>query len=422
MNKKIIKLCTPLLVVSLLTGCGIQNKAKPKVETPKTEISFSWWGNDDRHAYTMDGVDLFQQKFPEINVSYRYGEWAGFENKNRVWMKSRTQADVMQINYAWINTYSPTGEGYYDLYQLKDIIDLDSFDARDLSYGEQNGKLNGIPIAFNTSTFWFNKKIFEKYNLEYPKTWDDFFAVAKVLREDNIYVLGVPDKHLFLMMIAYYEQTVGKYVFNEDGTLAIDQAGIEYLLKFYKRMIDEKVLIPIDKFDRMKFVDGTVAGSAFWISDADNYCSALEEAGGEAEVSSYPVAPNAKLSGLYTKPATMYAINSITEHPKEAAKLLNYLLTNKDMIELQGTEKGVPACKDAVKILKENKQLDTYGYKANLEMENVKDKMNNMIPTMENTTAIDGFKSIADGYIYDVKGLEATAKEIYEALSHLDEE
>lgn len=422
MNKKIVRLCTPLLVISLLTGCGIQNNNKQKKETSKTEISFSWWGNDDRHAYTMDGVDLFQENNPDINVSYRYGEWAGFENKNRVWMKSRTQADVMQINYAWINTYSPTGEGYYDLYQLKDIIDLDSFDSRDLAYGEQNGKLNGIPIAFNTSTFWFNKNIFEKYNLEYPKTWDDFFAVAKVLSKDNIYVLGLPDKHLFLMMIAYYEQTVGKYVFNEDGTLAIDQSGIEYILKFYKRMIDEKVLIPIDKFDRMKFVDGTVAGSAFWISDADNYCCALEEAGGEAVVGSYPVAPNSKLSGLYMKPATMYAINSITEHPKQAAKLLNYLLTDKDMIKLQGTEKGVPACKDAVKILQKNEQLATYGYKANLEMENVKDKMNNMIPNMENTTAIEGFKSIADGYIYDVKSLESISKEIYDVLSHLNEE
>ena len=78
--------------------------------TDVTRVQMSWWGNDGRHMYTMKGVDLFQEKNPEIAVAYRYGEWNGYEKRNKVWMKSHNAADVMQINYAWLNEYSKDGE------------------------------------------------------------------------------------------------------------------------------------------------------------------------------------------------------------------------------------------------------------------------------------------------------------------------
>ena len=125
-------------------------------------------GNDARHAYTMDGVDEFQKQNPDIDVEYHYGDWNGYEKRMQVWMKSHTETDVMQINYAWLDTYSRDGSGYYDLYQLKDYIDLDNFTKEDLAFGEKNGKLNAIPIAFNTSTVYYNKKIYDAYGLSLP--------------------------------------------------------------------------------------------------------------------------------------------------------------------------------------------------------------------------------------------------------------
>ena len=53
-----------LLLVMTLTGC---NESMTNENQNRTEITFSWWGNDDRHAYTMDGIDIFCANNPVVS-------------------------------------------------------------------------------------------------------------------------------------------------------------------------------------------------------------------------------------------------------------------------------------------------------------------------------------------------------------------
>ena len=39
-------------------------------------------------------------------------------------MNSKTETDVMQINFGWLSEYSADGRGYYDLEKVSDVIDL----------------------------------------------------------------------------------------------------------------------------------------------------------------------------------------------------------------------------------------------------------------------------------------------------------
>ncbi len=384
--------------------------------TDVTRVQMSWWGNDGRHMYTMKGVDLFQEKNPEIAVAYRYGEWNGYEKRNKVWMKSHNAADVMQINYAWLNEYSKDGEGYYDLNTLSEYIDLDNFTEEELSYGMQNGKLNALPIAMNTHTFYYNQDILEENGLSVPETWDDLFAMAKVLGPQGKYVLGFSKKQMFLLLISYYEQSTGKRFFNDDGTLAIDEAGITGLLELYKKLIDEKVVCPVDSFDRTDYMSGKIVGTMCWISDTKLYCDAPLEAGVNVSHGSYPKLPGATTSGWYIKPATMWAISVDTEHPEEAAKLLNYLLNDPEMAKLQKNEKGVPVSKAAVAALKEEGLLETNEYKAIQEMNEKQGELKLIIPNMENERIIDAFKIKADEYLYDKMSVSQCATETRKAM------
>ena len=382
----------------------------------ETKIQMSWWGNDARHAYTMEGVDVFQEKNPDIEVSYRYGEWNGYEKRTKVWMESHTEADVMQINYAWLEEYSHDGTGFYDLNELSDYIDLDNFTDEEKAYGIKNGKLNALPIAMNTHTFYYNQDLLDKYGLEVPKTWDDLYRLGRVAAKDNKYAIGISKKQLFLLMIAYYEQNYGKTVFNKDGTLAIDEDGLAFILEFYKKMLDEHVLCPVDTFDRANYMSGGIVGTMCWISDTKIYCDGLAETGAKVSRGSFPKLTGAKLSGWYIKPATMWAISAGTEHPEEAAMLLNYLLNDPDMAKLQQTEKGVPVSDAAVEALNEEGLSKTNEYMAVSEMNENIDEMNLMIPSMENESIIDAFKSGADEYIFDKMTVEECAKATCKAM------
>ena len=389
------------------------DQKKVEINPTTTRLQMSWWGNDGRHMYTMEGVDLFQQKHPEIRVDYRYGEWNGYEKRTKVWMESHNEADVMQINYAWLDVYSSDGTGFYDLNTLSDVLDLSNFTEEELSYGMKAGKLNALPIAMNTHTFYYNQDILDQYGLTVPKKWDDLFSMAKVLAPKGKYVLGFAKKHLFLLMIAYYEQSFGTPFFNQDGTLAADAKGIEYVLKFYRRLLDEHVICPIDSFDRAKYMSGEIVGTMCWISDTKIYCDGLAETGVKVSRGEYPKLDGASLSGWYIKPATMWAISKDTEHPREAALLLNYLLNDPDMAKLQKTEKGVPVSAAAVAALNEEGLSESNDYKAIQEMNAHQDELSLIIPNMENESIIDAFKSGADEYLYDKKNAPECAESIY---------
>ena len=188
-----------MFMFSLASCSSSVSKVRISAQEQSTVISMSWWGNDPRHEYTLQGLSLFQELNPDIIVDHSYGVWNGYERRYLMQMASHNNCDVMQINYAWLSEYSADGTGYYDINQLSDYIDLSQFTQEDLATGMRDGHLNALPIAYNTVCLFYNADMFASYGLDIPRTWDDLFAAADVMSEDGIYVLGMVNKHLFLL-------------------------------------------------------------------------------------------------------------------------------------------------------------------------------------------------------------------------------
>ena len=414
LKRTISCLSVAALAICNLSGCGEREAiTKLTIETEKkTEVSFSWWGNDDRHKYTMEVVNLFQKENPDIKIIPQYGVWSGYEKRYNLNMMSDNETDVMQINSAWLSKYSPDGGGYYDLNTLKEYINFAGYSSEMLSYGYMNGKLNAIPIALNASTMYYNADIYKKYDLELPKEWDDFFAAAEVMSEDGIYPLGMAKKQLFLFLITWYEQLSGKEPFDENGNWVYEKADVRKILEFYGELREKNVLCPVDDFGSSMFSGEQVAGVMAWTSDANSYCGFLSENGVDIRIGEYPVMKDAKMLGWYLKPASLYAISRITDEPVAAAKFLDYLINSEEMIIKQGTEKGVPCNVIAIRVLQENGLLDGFEYKANQMMESHRRDMNVMPAQMENDNIITIFKDGADKYLYGRASAETAAEEI----------
>ena len=116
------------ICVILCCGCG-KNESLLVVDKPeKTEIVFSWWGDADRHEYTIKAIKNFEELYPNINVILKYGDWTGYKDRIKIEMAAHAQADVMQINYAWLEEYSPDGDGFFDIYERRPDINLVAFD------------------------------------------------------------------------------------------------------------------------------------------------------------------------------------------------------------------------------------------------------------------------------------------------------
>ena len=416
MSKKIIALIMLLCIV--LTGCG--KKIAVTEQDSRTEISLAWWGNDARTAYTLEAVRKFETKHPDIKVNVRYSEWSGYEARNKIQMISGRESDVMLVNFAWLSEFSKDGNGYYDLNELKDIVDIDAFDKDMLEYGMRAGKLNAIPIAMNAETMYIDKTIYDKYSLDIPETWDDYFEAAKVMSKDGIYPLSGVAKAIWMMVFSYGEQVTGKSFFSKTGELQITPDDFKVMIDFYDRLVDEKVIPAVEYYDRLSLENGTYAGSIAWISDAMNYYKDRIDKGNEIVVAPYP-----HLDGMtsgsrwYAKPATLYAISKNVEHPKEAAMLLEYLLNSEDVALLQGTDKGVPLSDKARNILNEHDGLKGLQYDASLQMED-NESIEPMNPAIEDGGVIDMFIAACDKVVFNKATSDVAAKELYNELTTPD--
>jgi len=132
MRKTTGMMCAAILAASMLaTGCSSKTAEPAKGETAgkdaggEVALNFSWWGNDDRHQATQKAIDAFNAAHAgKIKVT---GEPSGFGNLEETFATryaGGTAADVMTVNYPWVLQYSPDGNGFYDLDQVKDIFDF----------------------------------------------------------------------------------------------------------------------------------------------------------------------------------------------------------------------------------------------------------------------------------------------------------
>ena len=406
-----------LAAALLLSGCSRQAVLTSNFE--QVDVSLSWWGNDVRHEYTLAAVKEFEKLHPEINVVCHYSDWSGYQKRSDAQMASNTESDVMQINYAWIQQYSPDGDEYYDISKLSDYIDLSNFSEDELDFGMQNGSLNAIPIALNTQTVYINKTIYEQYGLGIPQTWDDLFAAAKVMNGET-YPIAMVAKSLWFFVIAYAEQLTGKTFMNLDGSINFTAADVQVMIDFYCRLVNEKVMPQPEYYDSLKVATGEYGGILAWISDASSHCGKAIANGYEIIVVNYPVGDSAEVGdGWYAKPATMYAISRDTDHPKEAAMLLDFLLNSEEMAKLQGVEKGVPVSASARACLEENDMLTGIQYEAFLKMNEYTEDIAVVSPYLENDSMIDGFRNACNAVLYDRSTSEEQAQELYHLFTGL---
>ncbi|MBQ1519771.1 MAG: carbohydrate ABC transporter substrate-binding protein [Ruminococcus sp.] len=408
-----------LIFTSAAAGCSDEKVIKEHKQ--QTEISFSWWGNDIRNEYTLAAVSKFEELHPDIKVDCSYSEWSGFEARSRVRMISNTEADVMQINFGWLEEYSSDGDGYYDLEKQRDLIDISSFTDEQLEFGRMNGVLNALPIAMNTETLYFNKTLFDKYGISIPHTWDDLFDAAKVMSKDEVFPLSGSKKSIWLLLLAYAEQTCGKALLDENGDLQFKPKDFQIMLEEYKKMTKEKVIPQVEYFVRTEIDSEKYAGAVAWVSDADNYFKECIKKGDEILIGDYPsYDPEKSGAGWYTKPAQLYAVSRDTEQPEEAAMLLDFLVNSKEMALLQGVEKGIPLSSVARKYIDEQGMLNGIQYEASQHMEDNKETRS-MDPFLEDSDVIDCFMKECNEVLFGKSSIEYAANTLYKTAKEVNQ-
>ena len=341
MNKsKLLIVCACAVIAAFLcAGCGKSKQAEGT-------LRFAWWGGNERHQATIKVIALFEERNPGVKVEAEYGGWDGYREKLITQLAGGTAPDIMQIDQPWLHELSSLGEVFYPL----EGADTIAFDQNFLeAYCRFDGKLRGLPTGLNGETFLVNAPLLTRAGVN-PDTiwnWENLFTEGKkvsALGADN-YLLAIDSALTRDFFKTYMKQLAGGLI-NEDKQLAFTTAQAESALKLFKRLLDEKILIPFNESSlyRQKpeenpdWVNGHLALMHSWASNQERSGAGVPG----LVASSLPIMPNAVDSGVRVRPSQLLTVNNASKNKELAVKFVNFFFNDPDAVEILAIVRGVP--------------------------------------------------------------------------------
>lgn len=220
-----------LLMVLALAGCSSSTSSNNESASKggdKTVIKFMhlWPEGSSKAQFTIvnDIIKQYEKDHPDVKIQTEILGNEQYKDKIKVLSASNELPDV---GVTWAAGYmQPFVKGEM-FAPLDDVIDSnlkDQFVAGTTEAFAIDGKTYGLPLELNITPVYYNKEIFEKYNLEVPETYDDFLTVVKTLTDNGVtpITLGNKDRWTGSMWYMYLADRIGG---PEVLTNAINRSG-----------------------------------------------------------------------------------------------------------------------------------------------------------------------------------------------------
>ncbi len=193
--KTIVVMMVLLLVSTAAFAQGNDESSNAQGKTEKVELVL--W--DVQTSTTLrDIVDAAAQRFmddhPDVSLDVVHIQNDAYKTKLKVAMGAGTPPDIF---HNWGGGVLKTYVDADNVYEITDTVetlkekgmsasfDPVTFDGK--SYGVPYGGLSGV-------FFWYRQDIFDKYNIEPPKTWDELIEVGEILKSHGIVPLSLANK------------------------------------------------------------------------------------------------------------------------------------------------------------------------------------------------------------------------------------
>jgi multiple sugar transport system substrate-binding protein len=315
----------------------------------ETRLRLIWWGNPDRDKRTNDVVDLYQQKNPEVSIAPENYQWGDYWQKLATQAAGRNLPDVIQMDYRYIFEYARRGQlAELDSF-IGNQIDLADFDQNQLNSGKVDGKVYGISMGANSMATVYNKTKLDELGVEMPDptkwNYDDLATIGKDVKDK------LPDGLYFIANRGWTEPWLetwvrqrGKALYTEDGKLGYDLDDLTDFWAFWYQMQQDGLTPPPDvqALDQNSIETGMiVTGHSVLDFCHSNQLVAVQKLmKDKAALTMLPNQVDGK-PGQYMKPSMLISMAASSAQQEDAAKLINFLITDPEAGDILQIERGV---------------------------------------------------------------------------------
>jgi raffinose/stachyose/melibiose transport system substrate-binding protein len=177
-----------------------------------TSASITWWGWTPTTQVAQEYIKAFNEKYPDIHVTYKMLTIAGYNAALRPALASTVGPDVFDVAPGAANgsveTYSPDAVNLEPAVEKALGSDWQSkLSPIGVSSMMTGGKLVGVSVgAVYSGTVWINQNLFSQYNLIPPTTLAQWTSDCATFKAHGV---------------GCFVQGVGQTAFNEDTLQAI---------------------------------------------------------------------------------------------------------------------------------------------------------------------------------------------------------
>lgn len=314
--------------------CITQNTNKPSVQK-QTTIQFASWGSESEISILKPILSDFEKENPNIKIDFMHIPQNYFQ-KIHLLFASNTAPDVIFINNQYLPIYANAGV-LEDLSIYKNEFEYDKFFPIALETLSYKDKVYAIPRDVSTLVVFYNKDIFDKYNVQYPnKNWtiNDLLTTSqKLTHAPQIFGISFEEEPLFYLPYLNYFGA---------KNLSKNTPQMQEGLNFYSNLRNKYHVAP----KREESASATMAQMflqgklGMHISGRWLVPKYRQEAKFRWDVVRFP-----DNNGTHSAPvdASGWAISKSSKHKQESIKLIKYLSSKENSAKFAQSGLIVPA-------------------------------------------------------------------------------
>ena len=318
-------------------------------------LRVAWWGSQPRHDYTLQVIEMYQQKYPHVKIEPEYANFDDYWKKLAPQAAANDLPDIIQMDISYISQYGGNGQLEDLTPYLGSIINIDHISENAISGGKIGDKLYGFNIGVNTIQFQYDPELLKRLGvdtLDENWTWDDYYELAGKASEAGLYFDSGFRPEVFF---GYYLRTKGQHLYSPDGTSLgydDDQLFIDFFAPLAKLVADGDAPTPDVKAQVKGLEDDLlVKGQQVGIWQWTNQFVALQQVANRPLEMHHMPGPNRE-QGLYLKPSMYFSISKNSKHKEEAARFIDFWVNDIEANKLIKGDRGVPVNSQVIEAVK----------------------------------------------------------------------
>ncbi|CAM3610490.1 ABC transporter substrate-binding protein [Marinicrinis lubricantis] len=282
--------------------------------------------------------DLLKEKFPNYTIEY-------IPKTDEVGLSELITAgqriDIFWESIGGFSTYLLGADMQYDMTELieKHGIDLTQLESTSMDAIRQisgDNQIYGLPVFNNTMVMYYNKDLFDKFGVDYPKdgmTWTEAAELSKKLTRtegDKIYAgLSTSETHMLLMnqlSIPFVDPETQK------ATLDVDERWKDYYETVFVKPADasgyrEYMVAHANKLPyRKEFLEAQDLAMFGWLSSI-TFVFPEEFSKMNWDMVAMPTFDDAPGVGTQAYP-TYFSVTNMAENKDAAMEVIKYLISD----------------------------------------------------------------------------------------------